>query len=256
MPWGRAELLVPGKVTGDCLRLRLSPIAEHLWSAGAPPAAPWRTQLARRPCRWQMLFSCVAFAVPAAVHLVKREHLADWLAGLALLVVSITSPLCDAFFVDSTVIEGSGPNLDLDDDEAYRRTADLVGISCQDVVRLIQDHGASPEILCNDRYNNLTRLIDRYTCVFCVLPALTYYCIRQRPAFLTNLPFAGGVLVAWATCLVDQRYRYADPCGIRYLDGRWVTEKSYLIHQRLHEIWHYLLVLTFTCSALYRPGRE
>lgn len=210
------------------------------------------TQLRRGPCRWQMFFSCVGFAIPAMVHLSFGQHLGDWLAAFGLICVSVTSPLCDAFCVDSGVYDdgsvgqaGAVP---------YSRTAACTRQSPDAIERIIKESLALPLVLANDQWNNLTRLIDRLTCVVVVLPCVVYYAVHQRPDVASNLPFVGGFLAAWAVCFVDQRYRYMDPCGTRYVEGRWLTERTYAIHQQLHELWHYILIVTLTWSACYRPA--
>mmetsp|Transcript_106123 Transcript_106123/g.342644 ORF Transcript_106123/g.342644 Transcript_106123/m.342644 type:complete len:252 (+) Transcript_106123:142-897(+) len=246
----RGVLLEPGLATGRSWRIRFSPIAEHFWSEGALGADLW-TQLQRGPCRWQMLFSCVGFAIPALVHLGMHQHLADYIAAIALLCVAVSSPLCDAFCVDSCIYD-DGRVLEADG-MPYARTGACIGKDPEWISRNIQETEASPEILANDQWNNLSRLIDRATCVFIVLPSIAFFVVRQRPQMLSNLPFVGGFFVAWGICFLDQKYRYVDPCGTRFVNGKWLTERSYEIHQRLHEVWHYILIVTLTCSALYRP---
>mmetsp|Transcript_104396 Transcript_104396/g.280442 ORF Transcript_104396/g.280442 Transcript_104396/m.280442 type:complete len:182 (+) Transcript_104396:64-609(+) len=180
-----------------------------------------------------------------------HQHLADYIAAIALLCVAVSSPLCDAFCVDSCIYD-DGRVLEADG-MPYARTGACIGKVPEWISRNIQETEASPEILANDQWNNLSRLIDRATCVFIVLPSIVFFAVRQRPQMLSNLPFVGGFFVAWGICFVDQKYRYVDPCGTRFVNGKWLTERSYEIHQRLHEVWHYILIVTLTCSALYRP---
>lgn len=246
----RGSLVEPGTVTGRCWRIRFSTIAEHRWCEGAV-GAPFLAQLRRGPVRWQMFFSCMGFAIPAVIHVAKRQHLADIAAAIGLLCVSISSPLCDAFCVDSCVYDAGCEEVGV---KLYSRASACLQASPEGITRTIKESQALPEIIANDQWNNLTRFIDRATCAFLVLPSMVFFGWRQRPNLLANVPFIGGFFVAWFICLADQRHRYLDPCGTRFIDGHWKTEPKYLLHQRLHELWHYTLIITLTCSALYRPA--
>merc|ERR1719367_1537384 len=98
-----------------------------------------------------MFVSCISFALPGFIHAWKCEHMADHLAAIALIVVAITSTLCDSLCVDSAVY----------DESPYGRTAYALGTSPADVAQAIKDHNAGPEVLANDGWNNLTRAVDR-----------------------------------------------------------------------------------------------
>ncbi|CAK0809435.1 unnamed protein product [Prorocentrum cordatum] len=108
----------PGDVTGRNMYICLSPIDEHLFSAGAEPDCGFWEQVANGPCSKWMLLSCsFCFIVPAAIHLVLCEGWPDRAAGLSLGLVSVTSTLCDSICVHAAVYESGG----------YDRTAKAVG---------------------------------------------------------------------------------------------------------------------------------
>lgn len=241
----------PGDRTGKYMCVAFSAIDENIPSAGAEPEdgeSLWQ-QVRRGPCSRSMLLSCVGFVIPAFIHLYKREHWTDWFAGFALLCVSVTSPLCDAFCVWSAVYEDG-----IVSEGRYARTAQAVGRTEEWVAKTIQEKGAYPQVLATDRWNNLTRLIDRATCVCLVGPAVGTFAALQRPRVLDFLAVLGGFTIAWTTCALGQHFRMVYPCGIkRQKDGTIVTEKMYWFFMRLHEMWHFLLVVLFSASALYRP---
>uniref|UniRef100_A0A7S2HD77 Uncharacterized protein n=1 Tax=Zooxanthella nutricula TaxID=1333877 RepID=A0A7S2HD77_9DINO len=247
-------LVGPGTVTGRHLRVRFGPLEEHLWSAGAEPSrgASLLKQLKRGPCCWSMFISCAGFALPAMLHFGIWQNALDLVAGAALLFVAVTSTLCDAFCVDSSVFDDGFAGAD--GDRKYVQTAAAVGLRPDEVLRRIEEAGALPEVFANDRWNNLTRLVDRATCAFVVAPSLLVFALSQRPVWGFNLVLFGGFFIAWVICLVDQRYRYRDPCGVRYVHGRYAIERDYEIHQRLHEVWHFILIVVFCANAVYRPS--
>jgi len=254
-PWKPGKLLGPGDATGRHMCVALSGIDENLPSAGAEPEGgeTLLRQLVRGPCSWSMLLSSVGFLIPASVHVHKREHFADWLAAFALALVSVTSPLCDAFCVWSAVYEDGDP-AGAGAERRYARTALAVGKEPEWVARTMQEHGALPQVLATDRWNNLSRLIDRVVCVLVVGPALVVFALFQRPSIPHFLFFAGGFSVAFAANVLGQRLRMVYPCGIRRKrDGTVVVERLYWWFMRVHETWHFLLIVLFTASAVHRP---
>mmetsp|Transcript_24751 Transcript_24751/g.51424 ORF Transcript_24751/g.51424 Transcript_24751/m.51424 type:complete len:257 (-) Transcript_24751:46-816(-) len=251
----RSRPRVPGKLvgpadrTGKYMCVSFSGVDENSPSAGADPedGLSLLEQVKRGPCSRSMLLSCVGFVIPACIHLYKHQHWADLLAGFALLCVSVSSPLCDAYCVWAGVLEdGKG--------KRYDQTALAVGKSEDWVAKQIQEKGALPQVLATDRWNNLTRLIDRAVCVSLVAPATCLFAIKQRPRILDFLVVMGGFAVAWTSCVVGNYFRKVYPCGIkRKADGTCIVERSYWIFMRLHEVWHYILITIFSASALYRP---
>merc|ERR1719203_97754 len=149
----KAKLVGPGTCTGKNLRLCFSVFEELSWQKGAEPAggASLLGQIRRGPCSWSMLLSCVSFAVPGAIHLWNHEVLADYVAGVALLLVSLTSSLCDAFAVDSAEY----------DHPPYKRVAAALGESPEAIGEQVRRASAEPAILAMDRWNMLTRILDR-----------------------------------------------------------------------------------------------
>jgi len=118
----------------------------------------------------------------------------------------------------------------------------------------------APEIWAPDRWNNLTRLIDRFVCVVVVVPAQLLFVQIQRP--FQKFPFDAAVIflfffLAWGTCATGQYYRLKFPCGVRKVktdEGvEIVIEKGYEMYMLMHQVWHLLLVLGMCLSAVYRP---
>lgn len=257
----KGQLIGPASATGNNMRLRLSVIDEHLFYGGAAPAggAGFLEILIRGPCSWWMFVSCIGFALPGLIHLWKCEHKADILAGVAMLVVAVTSTLCDSLFVDSAVY----------DEAPYERTSYALGVSPAHVAGAIKEAGAEPEVLANDGWNNITRAVDRFWASLVVFPCVINYMFVQRPAIMPNVPFVVGLVVAWATCGIGQHFRKKDPTGVRFVkeprsetnelserllvQGAYVADRDYQTFMAFHELWHLLLIVSLCASAIYRP---
>lgn len=117
-----------GHLRGDNLNCFVfGPIAENLAFHGADPILSFWDQIKNGPNSWMMFISCFGFILPAILHLIyyfrslektskilmkKNEKsiciysffykYRDLFAGIALCCVSITSPLCDAFLIQSS----------------------------------------------------------------------------------------------------------------------------------------------------------
>jgi len=248
------ELMGPGGITGQSMKLRLDPLTEHIFWAGAAPAegANLFQQVRRGPWSWIMLISCMYFAVPGIVHLCFRQHWMDYVSGITLLILSVTSSLCDAFCVDCAVYDDGVSGLA--DGRPYQRTAEATGTTSDVIVKRIKENAATPEVLAPDGWKNFTRLLDRFwVCVFTV-PLLAYFFYFQRPSFLINIPFVMGTFGSFALNIKGQSVRASDPCGIRYQSGRYLVEERYWFFMKIHAMWHFLMSSTLIVSALYRPA--
>ncbi|CAK0809436.1 unnamed protein product [Prorocentrum cordatum] len=111
-------------------------------------------------------------------------------------------------------------------------------------MRAIREAQAGAEVLCPDKWNNLTRLLDRGTCVFVVFPSVLWFALWRRP-WQQLLPFIAAFGAAWLSCAIGIRYRDQHPCGVR----RPVTYGMFMV---FHELWHWLLFLALTANALDR----
>lgn len=316
-PWKKARI-------GAFFSIAISPVDEHLMCAGADPDAQhgvsfWQ-QVRAGPYSWPMFYSCIAFMIPAVIHLLffvkhrehkdnawpfgglRVEHLHDLLAGLALIAVGISSPLCDAFCVWSAVYDDGNPDsesgmkyekaaaalhckpceveqeiekwqFDVDTSEFHSiesaqsepilsrdASVESVGLKCASTASLGLKRICAKEIWAPDRWNNLTRLIDRFVCVALVVPTQLYFVAVQRPwwTFKVDAAIVAAIFFcAMGTCVTGQHYRTMHPCGVRKVQCdrglKVVIEKGYEMYMLFHQVWHLLLVLGLSGSAFYRP---
>jgi len=251
-PWMAGTLLEPGGETGRYMSIRFSPIDEHLYEAGAEPEKAFSEQLREGPFSWIMFLSSVGFCVPAFIHLSVGKHLADFLAGASLLLVSISSSLCDAFCVWSGIFDDGS---EAEDFSKYEKTGIAIGRSPAWVAVQIQQTGAEPQIYAPDRWNNVTRLFDRFVCIAFVLPSVVFYLYKERPFFYDTVVFCIVFAIAWISCVVGQRFRAQHVCGVKRDEGGIIIEEGYRIFMAWHELWHFLLIILLIASALYRPDK-
>lgn len=187
----------------------------------------------------------------------------DYLFGFALIAVAISSPLCDALCVHCAVFD-TGNQAMTSGSEAesdcrpyfgpYQRAAVMLGKSSQDVEQCIKTNGAQPQILAPDRWNNLTRGLDRFVCLFMVFPTLLIFAIRRPPFPRRFLALLAGFAPAWVACIVGQHLRRLNPCGLQPLaDGSgYARERTFMYYEWLHELWHLILIVVLSINALWQ----
>merc|ERR1711865_1234137 len=99
---------------------------ENLPDAGADPEIRFVDQLRDGPVSWHMFLSCVGFAIPGMIHLLYfHEHVEDYMVGMALLLVAVSSTVCDAYCVHSAPYDSADVFLD----EQYHKTGIALGTS-------------------------------------------------------------------------------------------------------------------------------
>jgi len=250
-------------------------------------------QVCKGPHNWVMFISCAGFAVPALVHLYMHRCLADYVAAFGLLCVTCTSTLCDVFCIYYGVYD-DGSFLAVESDRGnngnnnkdapcasevpstfasesnesflskcrkssfgshhYGKTALAGGRSAHSVRSLIAETGAHGEVVAPDKWNNLSRTVDRATCVMITAPSLLWFVWCVRPSIVANIKFFVIFGIAFACNVVGQKYRTKNPCGFIIEDGKRKVDPDYKIFERFHATWHFLLIFIFTLSALDRPG--
>jgi hypothetical protein len=236
------------------LVLILSPLDEMSWWKGADPKESFLEQVQSGPHNWYMFISCVSFAVPAFIHLYFHT-IPDFLAAFGLLAVSISSPLCDSICIYYADFDNALAG--------YERTEVATGIPISEIKAMIEEHDACEEIRCTDNWNNLTRLMDRATCVVLTAPTLLYYMFMVRPGLARNWPFFLLFAIGMGFAQVGQKLRGADPCGFsvvhreypfNFFHGRRHLNRDYEIYELFHIIWHFCLFVAFVANAIYRPS--
>jgi len=235
---------------------------EMLWWKGAEPQDSFVKQILQGPTSWLMFVSCIGFALPAVLHLLQPTGFEDYLAGCALLAVAISSPLCDALCVHSGVFDdGSKPSISSSENDGcgraphvrYQRAAVMLRSAPQHVEQQIEANSAQPLILAPDRWNNLTRGLDRFVCLFMVFPALLIFAIRRPPFPGRLLAMLACFAPAWAACVLGQHLRRLNPCGVQpRADGSgYVRERTFMYYEWLHELWHLILIVVLCANALW-----
>lgn len=256
-PWKIGKLLPPTERNTSEERgsmvLLLSSIDENIPSAGSEPDDTFCSQVCRMPDNLYMFVSCTGFMSAAAIHAYFHTF-PDLIAIFGITCVSISSPLCDAFCIYYAIFD--------DEAQGYVKTAVGVGEDSKWVADEIERHQAAPQVLCTDRWNNLTRLVDRSVCVFITLPSLLFFVYSVRPSLLANLQYFCLFGAGFLCNLCGQRLRSRNPCGFRILpddrrrvncfSGRRVLESDYRCFEVLHICWHAFLIVAFCASALDR----
>jgi len=149
----------------------------------------------------------------------------------------------------------SEQNLAAADIQSYGKAARASAQTAQCVQTLIKETGAPCEVVALDKWNNLSRILDRSTCVLITAPSLLWWITCVRPGVAANIKYVVLFAIAFTCNILGQTYREANPCGFIIENGKRKVDPDYRIFECLHAMWHLLLILIFTVSALDRPSK-